>query len=348
MQVGRPPAGATPMWRMVLVRREREDQDVVAGDGRIARTFVVVDGKPHGRWVASRPDGWLREGSFVNGERHGEWVEIDSSGWRRNGPYANGKREGVWLIVGPSGSRREGPYVNGKRHGRWVSQVSDGRLEQEWVEGRKDGITVLIQDGKVIPGQVYEKGEEVGMSFDIAEDPHASPDLLAKLGKFSRVYMLLARNPATPSSTLAEIGAAASKSVNFDDGRDESINILARLARNPATPSSLLADFGRSEEVVIRIRAAENPSTPIATLFALSSDHHNSVRRGLARNEAAPAAILNELSRDSSSWVRATVANNPNTPSDVLRELQSDTDRVVQCAANGGVFWDCKVALEGE
>ena len=121
-------------------------------------TGRLVDGKPHGHWIArypnqeSSPHGWdVLEGPYVNGMMHGHWLlRATTSGSTSEGPFVDGQQTGHWVFRAANGNIQEGPRVNGVRHGRWIWRSADGDdvVESLYEEGEERETNILKIGGE--------------------------------------------------------------------------------------------------------------------------------------------------------------------------------------------------------
>ena len=129
-----------------------------------------------------------------------------------------------------------------------------------------------------------------------------------------------AKNPNTPSKTLAELA------------KDESLDIRKAVAGNPNTPPEILTKLTKSEGWVIRMAVAGNPNTPPETLAELAKDKDKSVRVDVAGNPNTPPEVLIKLAKDEELYVRTKTTENPNyitliaSLSNLLDEDESDVN----------------------
>ena len=112
----------------------------VLSSGKRVDKGLLQDGKQHGHWVESSPNGTVREGSYVDGKRYGRWVWRYANGTvRTEGSYVDGKEHGHWVFRDAWSERAvEGPFVDGEQHGRWVFRWADGTVwnEETYVNGK--------------------------------------------------------------------------------------------------------------------------------------------------------------------------------------------------------------------
>ena len=180
---------------------------------------------------------------------------------------------------------------------------------------------------------------------------------LAKSANWQIRYEV-ARNPNTPSDTLAALSADRSPAVRdaADANRPiakESVKALAKritaagyksteaeyqarldAARNPkASPASLAKLVNNLDtELAVRQAIAMNPRTPGDTLFTLAGSTIRDLQNAVASNPSAPQALLKVLSKNGEDVVRATVAANPSTNAPILAVLAKDRESYVRLA----------------
>ena len=99
---------------------------LLAGTVYVDGKGEMVNGKKHGHWTITSPDGTVVEGEYVNGKAHGHWTFTLPDGTVQEGEYVNGKQQGHWTETFPDGTVLEGELVNGKHHGRWTITFPDG------------------------------------------------------------------------------------------------------------------------------------------------------------------------------------------------------------------------------
>lgn len=98
----------------------------------------TLNGRPHGRGVYAKPDGFRYEGDFRNGVFHGHGVEVRPDGSRYEGGFRNGKYHGRGVETDGTGWRFEGQFVDGTLHGRAMDILENGvRVELRYVNGKE-------------------------------------------------------------------------------------------------------------------------------------------------------------------------------------------------------------------
>jgi len=159
----------------------------------------------------------------------------------------------------------------------------------------------------------------------------------------------VARNPATPVSTLVRLAS------------DPESLVRTFVAANFKTPVDVVVSLALNPDKSRRARtgAAHNPNTPPDVLKQLAEGAEPraspagapaapdlisnwEVCSTLADNPATPGDVLARLAGDSDALIRASLAKNPNTPPDVLEQLAQDPDQGVRSSAAHlleGRFW---------
>lgn len=92
---------------------------------------VDSDGNFSGQWIATYPDGQLREyGVLTKNERNGTWMTWNENGVKTSqAQYLLGKKDGEWLIWDDQGNLRFSMYYkNGERTGLWKIYDETGSL----------------------------------------------------------------------------------------------------------------------------------------------------------------------------------------------------------------------------
>ena len=127
-----------------------------------------------------------------------------------------------------------------------------------------------------------------------------------------------AKNPNTPSKTLAELA------------KDESLDIRKAVAGNPNTPPETLAELAKDEDTCMAV--ANNLNTPPETLAELAKDEIWVIRMAVAGNPNTPPEVLIKLAKDEELYVRTKTTENPNyitliaSLSNLLDEDESDVN----------------------
>jgi hypothetical protein len=133
---------------------------------------------------------------------------------------------------------------------------------------------------------VRTKAREHGFVLPPALAAH--PDLDVK----TRV----ARNPACPSDTLAQLATVPA------DG------LQAAVASNPNTEPAVLERIGRAWDSPVNQHVAGNPRTPVKTLRSLAARPDAAVRARVAANPAYPPRLARRMVWDTNGRVRFQLA----------------------------------------
>ncbi len=186
----------------------------------------------------------------------------------------------------------------------------------------------------------------------LAAAPFLAPAVLDWLGSQASdeaLRLRLARNPATPSATLAQLWSG--------DARPARLALL--LARHRNTPQPVLADIAEQVSEVEILRAlCENAGADPELLDSVRERHVGVFRRVLAVNQATRASTLLAMWQESAEeavrmqillhphcpeslltsiahppLLRRALAQQPRTPAPLLAELARDPDAPVRRAA---------------
>jgi hypothetical protein len=160
----------------------------------------------------------------------------------------------------------------------------------------------------------------------VAKNPATPPNTLANLAEDEResVVREVAENPSTPLGVLKKL---LKGDYNYD--------VSSSIARNLACPAEILEQLLGVEGGNTRARALENPNISPAILREYASRPGG--RGGVARNPSFDSELLEQLSTDESSIVRWAVGGNASTPPDVLGRLSEDGSLRVRATALSNV-----------
>src|SRR5262245_14373830 len=110
----------------------------------------------------------------------------------------------------------------------------------------------------------------------------------------------LAQNPAATPELIEELVSRRS--------------FLDKVAANRSAPARVLTQLAGEPESRVRAAVALNPSTPATVPMKLAGDSNLKVRWSVARNPAAQPDVLEKLALDKEEQERRAVARNRNTP----------------------------------
>jgi len=143
-------------------------------------------------------------------------------------------------------------------------------------EAMKKLVTVWLANPKEIPHLPTAIKEQLGLSNE---------DLV-------QVAWLLAINPNTPPSVLADLCNEASP------------QILERIAENQSTWPETLSVLSYQALAEIRIATASNPHTPLASIMVLVNDDNPDIRFSMAENPNIPKEALEILSHNNNPYIQ--------------------------------------------
>jgi len=158
------------------------------------------------------------------------------------------------------------------------------------------------------------------LPLPVAQNKHASPQLLARLAKLrnNEVQIAVGQHRNTSDEILTYLS------------NSNTMRVRASVALNAHTPAVVLARLAMHEDVQTLSSVAANPNTPAEVLSQLAQVVHDPVRRSVASNPRSPAKALTLLAKDETLWVRRVVTAHLNTPAKTLTLLAKDKESTVR------------------
>ncbi len=148
------------------------------------------------------------------------------------------------------------------------------------------------------PGRISALAET--RPHDVAQNPSAAPELLAKLvAERPATYPLVAANPACPLALFRDALVHPDKEVRRG------------AARNPRLEPARIEELARHSDEHVRSGVAQNPSAPASCLLALARDPSPRVWLSLVRSSTTPAEVLEVLANGPAANVAAVARELP-------------------------------------
>ncbi|OPZ58557.1 MAG: MORN repeat protein [Candidatus Aminicenantes bacterium ADurb.Bin508] len=123
-----------------LLDRSNIRQVSVSGGGKASKQALVFS------------DGSKYEGEVVNGKPHGRGIQTKPDGGRYVGDWVDGKKHGKGVMTWPEGARYEGDFVDGNFHGKGTYTWPEGYYKGDWVEGHMTGKGIYDYEGEHYEG----------------------------------------------------------------------------------------------------------------------------------------------------------------------------------------------------